>query len=64
MVVSPFPVPVVGSPGCCEGGQCCNAAAMLRSAPGLGEAVEDLTVEQLVAKRPVEPSHSPMMIPA
>ena len=30
MVVSPFPVPVGGSPGCYAGGRCCNAVAKLR----------------------------------
>lgn len=54
MAVKPFPGLVVGSPGCCADGPCCNGAARLRSTPRLGEAVEDLAVEQFVAQRPVE----------
>ena len=54
MAVSPFPVPAVGSPGCCEGKRCCNAAAMPRSAPWPQRGCRRLAVEQFVAKRPIE----------
>ncbi len=56
MAVKLFPGPAVGSRGCCVDGSYCNAAAP----PGFdqylcfGEAVEDLAVEQFIAKRPVE----------
>ena len=33
MAVMPFPGPVVGSPGCCVGGWCCNAADQRQAFP-------------------------------
>lgn len=41
MVVSRRPGPVVCSRGCYAAGRCCSDAATPRSAPWLGEAVED-----------------------
>ena len=54
MAVSPFPGPVVDSPGCYVADGVVMPPPCLDQHLGLREAVEDLAVEQFVAKRPVE----------
>ena len=54
MAVSPFPVPVAGIPDCYAGGRFVMPPPCFDQHLGFGEAVEDLAVEQFVAKRPVE----------
>ena len=50
MVVSPFPVPVGGSPGCYAGGRCCNAVAKLRfCVVSLGSGLTDHSQKMTVA---------------
>jgi hypothetical protein len=54
MVVSPLLVPAGSSPDCCAAGQSLMAPPRLNQQSCLGEFVEDLAVELLVAQRAVD----------